>query len=704
MTNPTDPSGWSQVSAPTGADLRSIIRAGGMFVAVGSDGTILTSDTGSGDWTHATSSSLIPPTTVFNSVSYSADGPLAGLVTVVGSNSTNVVALGGMAPVVPQVEWASRTYCYAGASYSVTATVANPATTTVDWYDEQGAIVEGGVGVLTYTFRNPPNVDASYVVFAQSRDSRVPQLVSTNRQRVELIIRALPAVARVENPVQSDCYQPGGSTYRFTVTNTAPSVTVDWYDAPTGGASLLADADTYSIRNPSPGLYRVWAETRNRDTGCVSSNRTEAQLMILPLPPVAAVDDGLQTACFAPGGAVYSFTVTNAVAPVTVDWYSSQTGGTLLTNSATYLIRDPSPGMYTAWAQTRNVATGCISSNRTEIRLVVEPLPPVARVDTAVQTDCFQPQGAQYAFTVTNVGAPLTVDWYAAAAGGTPLQSGAATYTLTNPSPGTYTAWAQMRNPTTGCVSSNRTEVRLVIQPLPSVAVIPNAVRTECYAQGTQYAFTVSNVGPDATVDWYSAQTGGTLLTNSPSYLILNPDAGIYTAWAQTRSTQTGCVSSNRTEIRLTILPLPEVAVKPDAVTQLLVGQPPVQLSTLLQIKPSDPGATLVFRTNQVLVADGLFDPSLAPLGVNAVVYGYTNSASCSVGGTIDLMVSAVAVALEASGKVKLSWYGAAPLLGAGSLSAPAPWPRIASGVAGQINTLEVEPASTNQYYFRGSE
>ncbi len=97
-----------------------------------------------------------------------------------------------------------------------------------------------------------------------------------------------------------------------------------------------------------------------------------------------------------------------------------------------------------------------------------------------------------------------TVDWYNAASGGTLLASGSLTYTPA----GAGTFYAIAKNITTNCVSSTRTPVRMVMNPLPIVSLTSSdADNTFCL--GTSITFTA---GSGTTYDF---RVGGVSVQNS---------------------------------------------------------------------------------------------------------------------------------------------------------------------------------------------
>lgn len=107
---------------------------------------------------------------------------------------------------------------------------------------------------------------------------------------------------------------------------------------------------------------------------------------------------------------------------------------------------------------------------------------------------------------VTDVPVGTTIDWYAAASGGTVLAGGTGTATFTTPSISTTaTYYAQTRNSTTGCVSSSRRAVTASVNTTPAA---PTAS-----AQSLCSSATVSDLTATGdSIQWYNASTGGDLL------------------------------------------------------------------------------------------------------------------------------------------------------------------------------------------------
>jgi hypothetical protein len=114
--------------------------------------------------------------------------------------------------------------------------------------------------------------------------------------------------------------------------------------------------------------------------------------------------------------------------------------------------------------------------------------------------------------TVT-VGAGETADWYDAASGGTLKKTGSLTFNEAtdgsgpNPTPGTYTYYAEGRNTTSGCVSSTRRAVTLTIREVPSIS--PSATpNTSCAGDNITLDAGVLSPGGASTITSYAWSSG----------------------------------------------------------------------------------------------------------------------------------------------------------------------------------------------------
>jgi len=190
-----------------------------------------------------------------------------------------------------------------------------------------------------------------------------------------------------------------------------------------------------------------------------------------------------------------------------------------------------------------NVSEGtCDLALNVNLSITVNPLPiaPTANNVTASYNGVVQMASA-------TVGAGETIDWYTAATGGTSTTAPSGTNV------GTYTAWAEARNTTTGCLSASRTEVTLTINER-TLTITADDLGKNCGDADPALTYQITSgslAGGDSFSGSLTRQAGeaigtyntlqGTLALNSNYDLTFVP--GIFTI-SDTESPVANCVST----------------------------------------------------------------------------------------------------------------------------------------------------------------
>ena len=141
-------------------------------------------------------------------------------------------------------------------------------------------------------------------------------------------------------------------------------------------------------------------------------------------------------------------------------------------------------------------------------------------------------------------GANYTFQW---ATAGSNI-SGATATTYTTPvlsTPGSVTYSVAATNPNTQCTTTQ--SVNITVNALPAAPISSGDV-TACNTAGAQNL--VVTTGSGVTADWYNASSAGTLLTNNNTTHSTST-AGTY--YAESEDLTTGCKSSTRTAVTLTL-------------------------------------------------------------------------------------------------------------------------------------------------------
>jgi hypothetical protein len=238
-----------------------------------------------------------------------------------------------------------------------------------------------------------------------------------------------------------------------------------------------------------------------------------------PLPAAPTVNTSTQSFCVLGMIADLAATAPNGS---TVRWYAASTGGsplvgtTALTNNTTY------------YAESYNETTGCVSSSRTA--LTVQQGTPTAPTANANQTFCPSTTVASL-----NAIAPsgYSVEWYAAASGGSPLAS--------NTVLGDHVDY-YAQSTSGACVSTSRTQVTAHIDAIAA----PTADATQTFCNSATVADLEATALEGYSVEWYAASSGGSALSNAAS-LVNNTK---YYAQA----TSGACTSVSRTEVTAQII------------------------------------------------------------------------------------------------------------------------------------------------------
>lgn len=304
-------------------------------------------------------------------------------------------------------------------------------------------------------------------------------------------------------------------TYTATATNGGTSPVYQWK---VNGSNVGSNSNTYTY-SPTDG-DKITCELIS-DADCASGNpatSNEINMTVNPLP-TATIDSNNGPVC---EGETVQFVVSGTDGAVLTYHINSDASETATLNSGiTTIYITNAVSSQTLYLE--SITDGTCSATLTENTTVtVYPLPTAPTAGNVTTTY----DGTTLSATAS-AGAGETIDWYDAASGGTAASAPSAINV------GTYTAWAEARNTTSGCVSASRTEVTLTIHPA-NLDITANNQSKE-YDGAVFSAFTVSYsgfvTGDDETDLGGSLSFSGTATTAT--------DVGIYTI------TPAGLTSSN---------------------------------------------------------------------------------------------------------------------------------------------------------------
>ncbi|GGH15836.1 gliding motility-associated C-terminal domain-containing protein [Mucilaginibacter phyllosphaerae] len=242
-------------------------------------------------------------------------------------------------------------------------------------------------------------------------------------------------------------------------------------------------------------------------------------------------------------GSTVTLTAT-AVPNTTFNWYTAATGGTPVFTGATF-----SPGVLAATTTYYVSATraGCTdASERTAVTVTVNPIPAAPVITNSNSSVC---PGGTVTFTAQPVSG-VTINWYAAATGGTPVATGNSF--TTGAINATTSFYAEAVTGGT-CPSPTRTVVTATLSTLPATPALTANNVTIC--TGDVAILSIASPVAGQTYNWYSTATGGTSLYTGVNFTTpaLTSNA-IYYAEAVN---VTGCGSSTRVQANVTVSPKP---------------------------------------------------------------------------------------------------------------------------------------------------
>jgi hypothetical protein len=337
-----------------------------------------------------------------------------------------------------------------------------------------------------------------------------------------------------------------GSKATLSIDNPTAGFTYNWYTAATGGTPIFTGT-SFTTGNLSADIS-YYADAVNA-TGCGSSGRTkvDVQVTALPTAPTVTAQGGSTTPSVCSGNSA-TLIATSTTQGVTFNWYTTASGGTPIFTGATFVTPLLSAAT-TYYVEAVTIAGGCASSSRTPVQVTITPPPsaPVVAGGLPVQT-CI---GSKATLSIDNPTAGFTYNWYSAAAGGTPIFTGAS-FTTANLS-ADISYYVDAVN-ATGCGSSGRTQVDVHVNALPTAPTITaqGGSTTPSVCSGNSATLIATSTTQGVTFNWYTAATGGTPIFTGATY-ITPPISAATTYYVEAVTIAGGCASSSRTPVQVTI-------------------------------------------------------------------------------------------------------------------------------------------------------
>ena len=379
-------------------------------------------------------------------------------------------------------------------------------------------------------------------------------------KKLTLSLTNLAATFTKENV---SCNGLANGSIDLSVTGGSTPYTYAW--TTTNGSGLNSTSQDQS--GLTAGTYNVTITDNN---GCSVQKSVVIQQPAAIPPPIST---GNITACRE--NPIQTLNANDAITPVngqTITWYNQAVNGTEVQNPILNTV-----GTITYYAESYDIVSKCYSITRTPVTLTITAAPS-APVSGGDKTEC-EASPIQTLTATATVPGGQTIVWYTAATGGTVVSS-----PIRN-TVGSVTYYAQANVNNGGCSSLTRTPVTLTITAAPS-APVSGGNKTECEASPIQTLTATATVPAGQTVVWYTAATGGTVVS-SP----IRNTVGSVTYYAQTNVNNGGCSSLTRTPVTLTITAAPSAPVSGG--DQAQCASNPIQTLTATATVPA--GQTVVW-------------------------------------------------------------------------------------------------------------
>ena len=342
-----------------------------------------------------------------------------------------------------------------------------------------------------------------------------------------LTIISSPKVEVTISPLKSTICAANNFTFTYSQTSVGDSLTYFW-DFDNGNTSTLANPPAQTFLNP--GTYTPILIV----TGACGKDTSIAKLTVYPIPPAPTVAD--TTIC------IGTSVILTATAPgEKYEWFDKP-GGILLKVGASY--KTPVLNANATYYVQSTISDCTSPLKAVNINVKPVPLPPAVTNDTICA-------GETAVLTATGA-AGVTFEWFKTPTAVVKLDSVAVFNTPALSLTTNYYAQSSMG----GC-SSIRTRATVKVNPLP---VEPTALSVGV-CQGSNATLTAT--APGGIYKWYTAITGGTLLSTGATYVtpVLNTDTAFYV-----QAEALGCIGP-RKRVNVTVTPAPVVDIVPDITT-----------------------------------------------------------------------------------------------------------------------------------------
>ncbi|WP_418263734.1 immunoglobulin domain-containing protein [Flavobacterium faecale] len=380
---------------------------------------------------------------------------------------------------------------------------------TINWY----AAASGGSSLGTGTSFVTPSITTNTTYYVDATDIGC---TTGSRTAVLATVNTIPTITGTTP--NSRC-----GTGTVTLGATASAGTINWYAAASGGSSLGTGTSFVTPSITTNTTYYVDATDIN---GCTTASRTAVLATVNTIPTITGTT---------PNSRCGTGTVTlgASASAGTINWYAASSGGPSL-GTGTSFVTPSITTSTTYYVDATDI--GCTTGSRTAVLATVNPIPTIT--GTTPNSRC-----GTGTVTLGATASAGTINWYAAASGGSSLGTGTSFIT---PSIATNTTY-YVDATAIGCTTGTRTAVLATVNPIPTITgTTPNS---RC-GTGTVTLGASASAG---TINWYAAASGGSSLGTGNSFI--TPSIATNTTY-YADATALGCTTGTRTAVLATVNPI----------------------------------------------------------------------------------------------------------------------------------------------------
>lgn len=609
---------------------------------------------------------------------------------IVTANSVSKTAYAEISVSCPQtaqvasISATGNTICLNNSSSTTVTITADPALLNPVFYLYDGnnlLVASNTTGIFTVN----ATAGQTYTYYGGVSADGYCETIVVDRKKATFSVSNLPGNPSVTSTNVEVCPSTKAT---LMISNPENGITYNWYNQSIGGI-LLGSGTSYET--PAVTANTTFYVEATNASSCTSAGRTAVNVNLLPAPAAPASVNIINTQLCS--GSPAKLSVDNPVSGLIYRWYSSLSGGSYL-YEGDIITTSNLTGNTTLYVEAVNT-NSCVSATRTKVDITVLSIP-VAPAAVDIVNGPSICSGSIASLTIKNPISGISYRWYTTEVNGTSIYEGTsyATGALTSD----LTLFVEAVN-SNSCVSADRTKVTIKVIDKPS-APASVSIDNKTICVGTSATLSVDNPVAGTTYNWYSSETGGSPLHTGQTYPMQNLQTST-TVFVEAMNANL-CISSTRTRVNITVLPIPATPVSAKATSSLICSGATASLYV------ESPIAGITYKWYTSLTGGAALGEgdrfTTAPLTTNAVFYvEAVNANSCVSSGramvNIDvipvLAVPSVSVQNKTTNSITFSWSPVANANGYEiSINNGQTWSSPSSGATGTTHTFNnLKPA-----------